>query len=109
MLGVLNKHKIVIAVVLVDLFLFWLLFYSGIVLPLINPSIEQYNEMMAKGTSFPRNTIQMLIWIFLHFPASYIVDTITKDGKFMFLSVVQTGIITYFISKFTKRRRKIKI
>ena len=99
----LRKNKIVIIVVSTDLFLYWLLFYSGVVLPLINPSVDQYKKMVIMGTSFPRNTNQALIWIYLHFPTSYIIGS--RSDKFLFLSVVQTGIITYCLEKFIQRKK----
>lgn len=102
----LKKNKIVIIVVLTDLFLYWLLFYSGVVLPLINPSVEQYKKMVIMGTSFPRNTNQAFIWICLHFPTSYIIDS--RSDKFLFLSVVQTGVITYYLEKFIQRKKRTR-
>lgn len=104
-----KRYKIVIIVVFTDLFLYWLLFYSGIVLPFINPSLEQYKEMVIKGTSFPRNTNQILIWIFLHLPSSYIIDGITRNDRFLFLSVIQTGLMTYYIHKFILRRNRWRV
>lgn len=65
MLNIIKKHKTIIIVLSVDLFLFWLLFYSGIVLPFINPSIELYKN---SGTSFPRNANQMFLWFCLQLP-----------------------------------------
>ena len=99
----LRKHKIVITLVLSDLFLYWFLFYSGVVLPFINPSVVQYKKMLLRGTSFPRNTNQMLIWYLIHFPTSYIIAGIMD--KLIFLSAIQIGIITYFIQKIIKRWR----
>lgn len=103
-----KKHKIVILVMIVDLFIYWLLFCSGVVVPFINPNIYQYKGMLLRGTSFPRNTNQMLIWFLLHLPTSYIIAG-TID-KFIFLSVIQTGIIAYFIQEFIQHinRKRIK-
>ena len=61
---------------LVDLFLFWLLNYSGFIVPLISPSIEQYQS---SGTSFPLNFNQTLIWFLLHFPTSIVLETLSES------------------------------
>lgn len=106
MIHFLKKYKIVIIAVLADLLLFWLLFYSKVVLPFINPSVEQYKEMVRMGTSFPRDTNQMIIWIILHLPSSYITSGIARNDKFLFLSVIQTGLITYYIDKFIQQRKR---
>ena len=103
----LRKNKIVIIVVFTDLFLYWFLFYSGVILPLINPSVDQYRKMVIMGTSFTRNTNQALIWIYLHFPTSYIIGS--RSDKFLFLSVVQIGIITYCLEKFIQRKKRRRI
>jgi predicted acyltransferase len=106
MIGFLKRNKIFIIVLLTDLFLYWFLFYSGVVLPFINPSVEEYNNTM---TSFPRNASQMFIWIFMHFPTSYILLSITKNDMYLFLLVIQTSVIAYFIEKFIQRKRSSKI
>jgi hypothetical protein len=105
MLDFLKKHKIVIIVVAVDLFLYWILYYSGVVLPFINPNIEEYNKII---NSAPRNIGQMVIWMLLHFPTSYVLESITRNDTYLFLSVIQTGVITYFIEKFIQRRKSPK-
>lgn len=101
-----KRYKIIIFVVLADLFLFWLLNYSGFVIPFISPSIEQYQN---SGTSFPRNYNQMLIWFILHFPTSIVFESlsqrITGSEVLTSLSVIQTGLIAYIIEK---RSRRIK-
>ncbi|KAJ52705.1 hypothetical protein BD780_001631 [Clostridium tetanomorphum] len=100
MINTIKKHKIVVIVVLVDLFLTWLLAYSGIVLPYISPSVESYR---CSGTSFPRDYIQKLIWLFMHVPTSLFIDArlggITTSNGFVFLSVLQTGLIAYYLEK----------
>ena len=65
MFNILKKNKIVFIILITDLFLYWLVYYSGIVLPFINPSIEEY-ELLA--TSFPRDTHQLYFWILLRVP-----------------------------------------
>jgi len=65
MFNILKKHKVIIIILLFDLFLYWFLFYSGIVLPYINPSLESYSK---SGTSFPRNTNQCFLWFYLQIP-----------------------------------------
>ncbi len=92
----LKNHKFITAWVLGDLFLFWILFYSGIVLPYINPSVEDYN---AHITSFPRNAAQMYLWIVLHMPTSWIGIVLRLPDQLLAFSVIQTGVIAYFIEK----------
>jgi len=100
MLASIKKYKIVVIVVIVDLVLTWLVVFSGICLPLINPSIEHY---AASGTSFPRDYTQKLIWMVLHAPISVIIDLklggILKDNVFVFLGVLQTGLIASYVNK----------
>lgn len=71
MFTILKKHKIISIIVLIDLFLYWLLCQSNIVLPFINPSIELYETHKNSGTSFPRNTNQIVLWICLQIPAIF--------------------------------------
>ncbi len=100
----LKRYKIAVIVMLADLFLFWLLNYSGYIVPFISPGIEQYKN---SGTSFPRNYNQILIWIVLHFPSSIVFETlsqrITESELLTSLSVIQTGLIAYFCEKRIKR------
>ncbi|XMB85338.1 hypothetical protein RJG79_07875 [Mycoplasmatota bacterium WC44] len=62
---ILRRHRTFIIILLVDLFLYWLLFCSGIVLPFINPSVEIYEQQI---TSAPRNTNQIILWYLLQIP-----------------------------------------
>ncbi|MCY6370703.1 hypothetical protein [Clostridium ganghwense] len=102
MLNTIKKHKIVIIVVLIDLLLTWLLAFSGIVLPYINPSIEQYR---LSGTSFPLDFNQKLIWLIMHAPISLFIEaklggiTTTNSNVFVFLAVLQTGLIAIYLDK----------
>jgi cytochrome bd-type quinol oxidase subunit 2 len=68
MLNRFNKHRIVFIIIIIDLLLFWLLFHSGIVLPFINPSVEEYRILVEQGTSFPRHTNQCFLWMHLQIP-----------------------------------------
>ena len=108
MINFLRRYRIVIIVVLTDLLLFWVLFRSIVVLPFINPSVEQYKILLNGGTGFPRNTNQMIMWIILHLPTSYIIGGIARSDMYQFLSVIQTGLITYYIDKHLKQRKKIE-
>lgn len=105
MLGFLKKHKVVIIVVLIDLMLYWLIFCTDVVLPFINPSVEEYKRMVTTGTTFPRDTSQELFWMLIHLPTFAITDIITRSEKFRFLAVVQTGVITLYIERFIRKRR----
>lgn len=68
MSNLLKKHKIVVAILMIDLFLYWLLLYSGVILPFINPSVELYEIYKNSGTGFPRNTNQYFLWFYLQIP-----------------------------------------
>ncbi|TCO79157.1 hypothetical protein EV214_103209 [Marinisporobacter balticus] len=79
MLNILKNHKVIIIALFVDLFLYWLAFYSSIVLPVINPSVEQYRILVEQGTSFPRDTNQCFLWMYLQIPITlYIFAYILK-------------------------------
>lgn len=100
MFSFLKKHKIIFIAVSVDMFLYWLLFLSGIVLPFINPSIAEY-----PFTSAPRGVGQMLMWEALHIPTSLIFEFVIPNMNFQIFSIVQTGIIAYFIERLILRKK----
>lgn len=77
MFNILKKHKIIFIILIIDLFLYWLLFYSGIVLPFINPSVEQYKILIKQGTSFPRETNQCFLFMWLQIPITLYVFVYT--------------------------------
>jgi hypothetical protein len=79
-------YKVCVLVVLIDLLIYLLLFHCGIILPLINPSVEVYSK---KITSFPRDTMQKVIWIIFHFPTLFFVKIFIKSDKQLFLLVIQ--------------------
>jgi len=87
MKNVLNtyKFKLFIIAITIDLLLYLLIFHSGIVLPYINPSVEDYKPW----TSFPRDAGQKMAWYILHIPTSMLIS---GEG-YELLSVVQTGLI----------------
>lgn len=71
------NHRKILTILLIDLFLYILLVKSNIVLPYINPSIEEYSKV----TSFPRNTNQVIMWYALQIPISmgiciYLIKTL---------------------------------
>jgi hypothetical protein len=98
MFNILKRHKIVIIVILTDLFLFWLTFYSDIILTFINPSIEDYS---ISDTSFPRNYAEVLFWYLVHMPSSIVLENIlghiVESKVYLSLSIIQTDLIAYFI------------
>ncbi|MCX7708796.1 MAG: hypothetical protein N2484_02985 [Clostridia bacterium] len=109
MLDLLRKHKIVVITILADLILFWLLFYSGLVVPWISPSLEEYN---ASGTSFPRNYNQILLWFALHLPSSLLIESARESIKgpqlLLSLCTIQTGFIALFIQKAIQGKRNVQ-
>ncbi len=96
------KYKLTIWAIVIDLLLYFLLFHSGVTLPFINPSPEEYAQQF---TSFPRNAMQLYIWLGLHLPTSYIVD-LSFSNELLGLSVIQTGVIFFGIGAFIDRRRE---
>jgi len=78
-------YKICIFVVLIDLLLYILLFHSGIILPFINKSAEEYSRSI---TSFPRDTGQKMIWILLHFPAPFLGELFQLNDKYLPLLII---------------------
>ncbi len=98
------KFKLPLYFVIIDILLYLFLFHSGITLPIINPSVEEYNQQF---TSFPRDYMQKIVWIGLHVPTSFAVDS-TFGDNLLGLSVVQTGLIFFGIGSFIDYRRKTK-
>lgn len=98
--------KICLSIFLIDVAVYFILFHSGIVLPFINPSVEEYSR---KYTSFPRNYAQIIYWIVVHYPSSFIISSINE--RLLVLSAVQYPIIIFglnkAISKMQRRRGKL--
>lgn len=106
MSNIIKKHKIVIITLLIEILLFWFVFYSGIVIPFINPSIEEYENHIKGGTSFPRDYTQMLLWYLIHMPSSLIIDSVFSSGYevLLSLSVIQNCFIAYLIEKHIRNK-----
>jgi hypothetical protein len=99
------KFKIPICVAILDLFLFLLLFRSGIVLPVINPSVEQHKQ---RETVFPRDSMQKILWISVHSPTSAVLGESPLGERFLALSVVQPVLIGFAIGWYIDKRRGVK-
>jgi hypothetical protein len=97
--------KIPICVAIVDLLLYLLLFRSGVVLPLINPSIEEFQR---SGPGFPRDFMQQLIWIVPHSPASVIIGDYLLGPRFLALSVIQPVLIGLGLGWYIDHKRGFK-
>ena len=98
------KFKLALLAVTIDLLLYGFLFYSGVILPGINPSVEQYNAQM---TSFPRDAMQKILWIALHWPTSLLVHR-SLGARFLGLSVIQTVLIFLGIGSWLDRKKENK-
>ncbi len=59
-----RNNKTITIILLLNLFSYLFLFHSGIVLPFINPSIEEYMQY----NSAPRDTNQIVLWYLLQIP-----------------------------------------
>ena len=85
---------------MVDLLLYWVIFYSGATLPFINPSVEEYQRQV---TSFPRNAGQCYAWVAVHVPAALIGRF---GDRYLVFAVAQTGLIFFVIGTLIDRRHK---
>lgn len=95
-------HKICLSILVIDVLLYRLLFHSGIILPIINPSIEEYNKHI---TSFPRDYGQQILWFTLHVPLVSLIAFINEN--FILISVVQYPLVIIGLSKLiTKLKTK---
>lgn len=92
--------KICLWVLVLDAAVYWLLFYSGLVLPFINPSVEEYN---AARTSFARHANQCMVWTVAHFPVSFLIAHISE--RFLVLSAVQYPLIIYGVHALIQARK----
>ena len=96
-------YYISIIVLILDMILYFLIFHSGIVFPYINPSIEEYKAMV---TSFPRDTSQKYLWIYIHWPI-VLLFTKTKNWSMLIISAIQYPILVLLIGKIIlKLKRK---
>ncbi|WP_105613997.1 hypothetical protein [Vallitalea okinawensis] len=109
MLNNIKKHKFVMITFIIEVLLFWIVFYSGIILPFINPSIDEYETLVQGGTSFPRDYIQGLLWHLLHAPSSLIIDSILPSGfdLFFLIAIFQNCFIVHLIEKHIISKRKL--
>lgn len=82
--------KICLAILTLDVVVYLILFHSGIVLPFINPTAEEYDAMY---TSFPRNYTQTLYWMLAHYPSSAFF--LSLNERLLVLSTLQTPLIIY--------------
>jgi hypothetical protein len=94
-------QKTALVFLLVDLLLYFLLFHSGLVLPWINPTLEEYNNTV---TSFPRDYAQKLIWILIHFPTSWLLSM--RSDRFLALSVIQYPLLMMGVSRWIETMKK---
>ncbi|MCP3931199.1 MAG: hypothetical protein GY705_19110 [Bacteroidetes bacterium] len=88
------------SILIIDLLLYLFLFHSGIVLPLINPSVEEYNALF---TSFPRDTSQKNIWLMIHWPTFLLFK---EKWDLIFLSVIQYPLIIICFGIINKKPMK---
>ena len=94
------KAKLAVSAVSVDLFFYWLVFHSGVVLPFINPSEAAYAQRV---TSFPRDAGQHMLWIFLHGPTSVWLGEHLGD-QYLPWAIGQTAVICLVIGAWLDRR-----
>jgi hypothetical protein len=100
-----KKHKFVVICVLIDILLFWLLFYSGLILPFINPTLEDYQAIL---NSAPRHAGQMGLWLMAHMPTSGLISALHLAEPFLILSIFQTAVAAYGIEKIMGQMQKAK-
>ena len=97
MVRILKRNKFMLIVIVVEILFFWLIFYSGVVFPIINLSSEEYKKAF---TSFPRDYTQKMIWYLLHVPSSFIVENCFSDYEILqSLSIIQTCFLAYLIKR----------
>lgn len=86
--------KICLSIFLIDVAVYFVLFHSGIVLPFINPSVEEYSR---RFTSFPRDYAQKIYWIVAHYPTSFIISSFNE--RLLVLSAVQYPLLIFGLNK----------
>jgi hypothetical protein len=96
------KFKLPMALVILDILIYLFLFHSGVVLPFVNPTVAEYNQMQ---TSFPRDAGQKMTWILFHIPTSAVVDKNFGD-RFLWFSIFQTGVIFFVAGLLVDYKRK---
>lgn len=94
-------YKICLVVLALDVLLYLFLFHSGIVLPWINLSAEEYSKNL---TSFPRDFGQMMFWIVPHMPLSALFGYL--GDSFLVLSVIQWPLVIFGVDKLIVRFKK---
>jgi hypothetical protein len=112
------RYKLPLIFVLLDIGLSFLISQPNIVLPIINPSEDEYAKI-STITSFPRNAGQILVWTYVHLPAFIIVSMLTKSitpGDTstiytylgLFVAFLQTGLFFYLIGLEIERKKSKK-
>ncbi len=79
---------------LVDIALYFVLFYSGIAFPYISPSLKDY---ALTTQSVPREYMQCILWLLINYPLSFMIDD-RWGGKLLILSSFQWPVIILFIA-----------
>lgn len=98
-----NIYKICLVVFVIDILLYLFLFHSGVVLPGINPSLQEYNKAL---TSFPRDYNQKLLWILFHMPLSSLIGSINVN--YLAISTIQYPLIIIGLYKLIVKLRTNK-
>jgi len=114
------RYKLPLIFILLDLGFYFLVFHSGIILPIINPSKEEY-EHIEYTTSFPREAGQQFLWFLIHAPLIIIFSVIfnffpslknipSEYGEIcsLLLGLLQTGLFFYLIGLEIERRKSKK-
>jgi hypothetical protein len=96
-------YKVCVLVVLIDLLLYLLLFHCGIILPFINPSVEVYNKSF---TSYPRDTMQKVVWALFHFTAIPIAKLFSLNEKYLFLLIIQDVWVILLVNYIFFRKKR---
>ena len=96
-----NWKMAIILVTGLDVVIYLLLFHSGKIFPIINPSVAEYNQHL---TSFPRDYMQKLLWLIFHWPSAFMLDRIA-GARWIALSILQWPPILAAIGYFLSRRR----
>jgi len=103
------RYKVPLIFILLDLGVYFLVFHSGIILPIVNPSKEEY-EHMRYTTSFPRESGQQILWFLIHtpliiifsfifnfFPSLKNIPSEYSEICSLLLGLLQTGLFFYLI------------
>ena len=94
-------YKICIGILIIEIIIAYLVFFSGIIIPFISQTVGEFNVdcLANEACSYTRSLQQELFWTLLHFPLSFvgylIINLFEFFGIFLSSNFVLFGVFQY--------------